>query len=158
MFIIETMKHTLNIEVNDDYKFKYKNEFNKIIKFFCDEFKIKDKVTIDLLITNNEGIRAINKTYRNIDKSTDILSFPFDDFIDYKLMKKRPMGEIIISYEKLIFQAKEFGHSELREFCYMFSHGLVHLNGMDHKKNKMEEIEFNLHVDNIIKKMKINRY
>jgi probable rRNA maturation factor len=151
------MKSILNIEINDEYKFKYKKEFNKIIKLFCKEFNIREKIVVDLLITNNDGIQAINKDYRNIDKSTDILSFPFEDFIDYKIMKVRPMGEIIISYEKLASQAEEFGHSELREFCYMFSHGLVHLNGMDHKKNKKEEIEFNLHVDNIIRLMKINR-
>ncbi len=151
------MKHLLNIEINNDYKFKYKKEFKKIVKYFCNEFNIKEKISIDLLITDNDGIQAINKTYRNMDKSTDILSFPFDNFIDYQIMKVRPMGEIIISYEKLIAQAREFGHSELREFCYMFSHGLVHLNGMDHKKNKKEEIEFNLHVDNIINLMEISR-
>ena len=151
------MKHLLNIEINNDYKFKYSKEFKKIVKYFCKEFNIKEKISIDLLITNNKEIQEINREYRNIDKNTDILSFPFDNFIDSKIMKIRPMGEIIMSYEKLISQAKEFGHSELREFCYMFSHGLVHLNGMDHKKNKEEEIEFNLHVDNIINLMEINR-
>jgi probable rRNA maturation factor len=151
------MKHILNIEIQNNYKLKYKKEFRKIIKLFCEEFNITEKIVVDLLITDNEGIREINKVYRDIDKSTDILSFPFDNFMDYKLMKTRPMGEIIISYEKLSSQAEEFGHSEIREFCYMFSHGLVHLNGMDHKKNKKEEIEFNIHVENIIKLMKINR-
>ncbi len=151
------MKCTLNIKVIDEYKFKYKKEFKKIVKLFRKEFNIKENIVIDLLVTNNNEIKDINNEYRSIDEITDILSFPFDDFIDYKLMKKRPMGEIIISYEKLILQANEFGHSELREFCYMFTHGLVHLNGMDHKKNKEEEISFNLHVNNIINKMKISR-
>ncbi|MGL6125405.1 MAG: rRNA maturation RNase YbeY [Metamycoplasmataceae bacterium] len=152
------MKNTLNIEVIDGYKFKYKKEFKNILNFFCDEFDIKEDIVVDLLVTNNQTIKKINKQYRKIDKITDILSFPVDNFIDYKFMKKRPMGEIIISFEKLISQAKEFGHSELREFCYMFSHGLVHLNGMDHKKNKNEEIEFNIHVDNIIERVKVNRW
>lgn len=151
------MKHTLNIEVIFGYEFKYQGEFNKILEFFCEEFNIDKKIIVDLLVTNNEGIKIINNKYRNINKSTDILSFPIDDFIDYKFMNERPMGEIIISYEKLISQAKEFNHSELREFCYIFTHGLVHLNGLDHKKNKNEEIEFNFHVDNIINKIKIFR-
>ena len=151
------MKSTLNIQVDNQYKFKYKRFFKKIVKLFCNEFNIKENITVDLLITNNNNIQKINQEFRNIDKVTDILSFPFDNFLDYKLINNRPMGEIIMSYEKLLSQAKEFGHSDLREFCYMFCHGLVHLNGMDHKKNKDEEIEFNLHVDNIINLMKISR-
>ncbi|MGL5732602.1 MAG: rRNA maturation RNase YbeY [Metamycoplasmataceae bacterium] len=152
------MKSTLNIETIEGYKFKYQKEYNNILKYFCEEFELKEDIIVDLLVTNNEGIKAINKEYRMIDKATDILSFPADNFIDYTFMNERHMGEIIISYEKLISQAEEFGHSELREFCYMFAHGLVHLNGMDHKKNKSEEIEFNLHVDNIINKIKVNRW
>ncbi|MGL5617931.1 MAG: rRNA maturation RNase YbeY [Metamycoplasmataceae bacterium] len=152
------MECTLNIETIKDYKFKYKKEYNNILKYFSEEFNIKENIIVDLLVTNNVGIQAINKEYRMIDKPTDILSFPTDNFIDYTFIKDRHMGEIVISYEKLISQAKEFGHSELREFCYMFAHGLVHLNGMDHKKNKNKEIEFNLHVDNIINKLKVNRW
>ncbi|MGL5205838.1 MAG: rRNA maturation RNase YbeY [Metamycoplasmataceae bacterium] len=152
------MKSILNIETIKGYTFKYVEEYNNILKYFCKEFNLKEDIIVDLLVTNNEGIKRINREYRMIDKATDILSFPTDDFIDYSFIKERHMGEIIISYEKLISQAKEFGHSELREFCYMFAHGLVHLNGMDHKKNKTEEIEFNLHVDNIINKVKVNRW
>ncbi|MGL5205065.1 MAG: rRNA maturation RNase YbeY [Metamycoplasmataceae bacterium] len=151
------MKSKLNIEIVDEYEFKYQKEYNNILKYFCEEFDIKEAIVVDLLVTNNKGIKIINKKYRMVDKVTDILSFPVNDFINYKFLQERPMGEIIISYEKLISQAKEFGHSELREFCYMFAHGLVHLNNMDHKKNKNEEIEFNSHVDNIINKMKVNR-
>ncbi len=151
------MKCTLNIQVDDGYQFEYEKSFKKILKLFSKEFKINQNITVDLLITNNDNIRKINNEFRSIDQSTDILSFPFGDFLDYKFMKTKPLGEIIMSYEKLVSQAEEFGHSNLREFCYMFCHGLVHLNGLDHKKNKDEEIEFNMHVDNIINLIKISR-
>lgn len=151
------MKNKLNIKIDGKYNFKYKKYFKKLLDIFCKEFGISEKVSVDLLLTNNENIKIVNSETRGIDKSTDILSFPFDNFIDYKLFKYKPMGEIIMSYEKIVSQSKEFGHSELREFCYMFSHGLVHLNGMDHKKNKNEEMQFNVHVNNIISILKISR-
>ncbi len=151
------MKNILNIKLDDDYKFQYKKDFKKILNIYIKEFNIKTKISVDLLITNNSYIRKINKIYRSIDKSTDILSFPLDNFINSSFFKHRSMGEIIISYEKLISQAKKFGHSEEREFCYMFIHGMVHLNGMDHKKNKREEKDFNIHVNNIINVLGISR-
>ncbi|MDK2819895.1 MAG: rRNA maturation RNase YbeY [Mycoplasmataceae bacterium] len=147
------MRHKLNIKVTNDYDFKYKKKFNKIMKIFCEEFNINKKINVDLLITDNDGIKTINNDYRGINAPTDILSFPFGNFIDYESIKYKykPLGEIVMSFEKILDQAEEFNHSEMREFCYMFSHGLVHLNGLDHKKNKDEEIEFNSHVNNIIK-------
>lgn len=147
------MKHKLNIEVINDYNFKYEKQFNKILKIFCEEFNIVQKINVDLLITDNSGMKIINKNYRGLNEPTDILSFPFDNFINHESInyKYKPMGEIVMSFEKIVNQANEFNHSEMREFCYMFSHGLVHLNGLDHKKNKNEENEFNSHVNNIIK-------
>lgn len=151
------MKNVLNIKIDDKFKFKFKKDFNKILNVFWKEFDFKDKISVDLLITNNKNIKIINNDSRGINEITDILSFPFDNFIDCKIFKHRPMGEIIISYEKIISQAEEFGHSIRREFCYMFSHGLVHLNGFDHKKNKEKEIEFNSYVNNIINILNISR-
>lgn len=82
---------------------------------------------IELIVTTNEEIREINKTYRNIDKDTDVLSFP------YEPMPMSPLGSIVISSSHIKEKAIELGHSENDEFALLFIHGLLHLLGYDHE-------------------------
>jgi len=101
---------------------------------------------IELIVTSNETIQEINKEYRNIDKATDVLSFPYED------MPMAPLGSIVISIDYVKEKAKEFGHSEDDEFSLLFIHGLLHLLGYDHEcdngemRSKEEELirAFNL--------------
>ena len=98
---------------------------------------------INVLITNDQGIRAINNAYRKIDKPTDVLSFPmfqleagklpenWDTYIDPET-KRCPLGDMAISIERAISQAKEFGHSVKREVGYLTIHSMLHLLGYDH--------------------------
>ena len=98
---------------------------------------------INVLITNNSGIRAINNAARQIDKATDVLSFPMFDlkpgnlpedwteFIDPET-DTCPLGDMVISLERAISQAKEFGHSRRREIGYLTIHSMLHLLGYDH--------------------------
>ena len=102
---------------------------------------------IELIITNNENIKKLNKEYRGINKATDVLSFPLDMICD-----GMPIGSIIISADKVIDGSEEFGHSFLDEFKLLLIHGLLHLTGYDHEidngemRNKEMEIinKFNL--------------
>ena len=98
---------------------------------------------INVLVTNNQGIRAINQAYRNIDKSTDVLSFPMfqlepgtppEDWSDYMDPETGlcPLGDMAISLEQAVCQAKEFGHSVRREVGYLTIHSMLHLLGYDH--------------------------
>ena len=104
---------------------------------------------VNLLITDNCGIKELNTTYRKINKETDVLSFPNLDFdrpgiydvleddvtkINYINLDTDEvvLGDIIISYEKIVSQAKEYGHSETRELCFLIVHSMLHLLGYDH--------------------------
>lgn len=98
---------------------------------------------INVLITDDEGIRAINKAYRNIDKATDVLSFPMfqltpgvlpESWEEYRDVETDlvPLGDMAISVERAKQQAKEFGHSVKREVGYLTIHSILHLLGYDH--------------------------
>ena len=97
---------------------------------------------------NKIVIRVLNKEYRNIDKETDVLSFPMfekyeiDEIIKKgkKLLVKETIGDIIISVEKVKEQAKEYGHSFERELSYMLVHGFYHLMGYDHIEEEDKKI------------------
>lgn len=107
---------------------------------------------VNLLITDNEGIREYNNQYREIDNPTDVLSFPMIEFeteADFSIVEEGEadyfdpesgeliLGDIIISAEKVKEQAVKFGHSEKREFAFLTAHSLLHLCGYDH----MDETE-----------------
>ena len=97
--------------------------------------KIADFLTqkdIELVITGSKEMQDINLAHRNINKDTDVLSFPYDD------MPMVPLGSIIISSEYVINKAKELGHSECDEFALLFIHGILHLLGYDHEVDNGE--------------------
>lgn len=98
---------------------------------------------INVFVTNDKGIRAINAASRNIDKATDVLSFPMFQFCPGKLPENWeeyldpesdmcPLGDMAISLERAIAQAKEYGHSTRREIGYLTIHSMLHLLGYDH--------------------------
>lgn len=146
--------HILN---NSRYIFRFKKEFNKILNAFANIMKYDKFIEVDVLITNNTEIKKISKDYRKINKETDILSFPSNLFKEAPFLNPIPLGEIILSYEKIKLQATKFNHSIKREICFLFAHGLVHLHGLDHKKSKLEEKEFNQIVYNIMDMVDIRR-
>jgi probable rRNA maturation factor len=84
---------------------------------------------VSVSFVTNEEIRDLNKQYRNIDRETDVLSFPFDD--DFET-GTRILGDIVLSVEKAMDQAEDFGHSVERELAYLTVHSTLHLIGYDH--------------------------
>ncbi len=129
------LNHEVNFQNNTNYKFIYEKEVNKIISEFAKYFNIKSKIIVDLTFESADVVHQLNKEYRGVDKTTDVLSFGLEAVDFYEQMNILPLGDIIINYEKIISQAKEFNHSEKREFCYLFTHSLLHLYGYDHIKN-----------------------
>jgi len=95
---------------------------------------------IELLITSQEEIKKINNDFRKIDKSTDVLSFPYED------MPMAPLGSIVISSWHVQTKAKELGHTTDDELALLFIHGLLHLLGYDHEvdNGEMREKEIEL--------------
>jgi len=101
---------------------------------------------VSVTFTDNEGIRELNKKFRQMDKPTDVLSFPLFDYegdceeppIDDMISN---LGDIVISLEKAQEQANEFGHSFKREVAFLAVHSMLHLLGYDHEKSEAEDIE-----------------
>ena len=94
-------------------------------------------------MVNNDYIHELNKTYRGIDRETDVITFALEDDKTFN-PEERVLGDIYISVDKAYSQAKEYGHSNIREFSFLAVHGLLHLLGYDHMEKKEEEIMFSL--------------
>lgn len=133
----------LDIEENKTYE-----EFiEKIIsKCFEIENLINTKFYISITLTNPKNIKRLNNTYRNINKETDVLSFPMFEKTEIPNFRKIEMqfyevlGDIIISVDRVKEQAVEYGHSFERELAYMLVHGFYHLMGEDHIEDEDKKI------------------
>ena len=94
-----------------------------------------ESAEINISFVDDESIREINKEFRNIDKSTDVLSFPMGDNGEYDVNPEngcKMLGDVVISVEHAISQAELFGHSNEREIGYLTVHSVLHLLGYDH--------------------------
>lgn len=110
---------------------------------------------VSFIIVNNEEIHSINKTYRNIDRPTDVITFANIDSIEDRTLPKE-LGDIFISYEKTVEQAKEYNHSVKREFAFLVTHGLLHILGYDHMDELDEKEMFSMQ-DKILDELEIYR-
>ena len=129
----------------NNYEEIYRNLLKKTLKHLSLNFDPLISVTI----VDNAYIHEINKTYRHIDRPTDVISFAFldDNPKRDELFQSGQMvvlGEIYISFEKAQEQATSYEHSLDRELKFLFVHGLLHLLGYDHMKKEDEEIMFRL--------------
>ena len=130
----------LDIEENK----KYEETIKKVLEQCFKQEKLENsKLYVSITLTNPENIHKINKEYRNVDRETDVLSFPMfeKNEIDQKIKNSNfehedVLGDIVISIEKVKGQAIEYGHSFEREFAYMLVHGFYHLMGYDHIEEK----------------------
>ena len=133
-----------DIDENKDYEKVIEKVLNKCFK---EENLENSKLYITITLTNPENIRIINKQYRNIDRATDVLSFPMfeKEELEEKIKNndfehQDVLGDLIISIEKVKEQAEEYGHSFERELSYMVVHGFYHLMGYDHIKEEDKKI------------------
>ncbi len=120
---------------------------------------------VSVLITDDEGIREINKETRGIDSPTDVLSFPILEFDDDGVMIEESgdydgelllLGDIVISLERAKNQAEEYGHSLLREVGFLAAHSTLHLMGFDHKEDTDTAV-MRAHEKSVMEKMKLER-
>lgn len=152
------------IDLMNDVTLKtYERTLKKILKRVKKELGIKQKLGLSVTLCDNSHIQDLNKTYRDKNVPTDVLSFAIEDNGDIELMeelnklsKVREIGDIIISYEKAQAQALEYNHSLNREVCFLFTHGVLHLLGYDHMNEKDEKVMFALQ-NKILSDLKINR-
>ena len=152
-------KHKINISFQEFTlrRFAVASIIRKCIKQTLNLENITVPCEINVLITNDEGIREINRDNRDIDKATDVLSFPmfqltageppeeWEEYLDPE-SELCPLGDMAISLERAIAQAESFGHTPKREVGYLTIHSVLHLLGYDHldegpQKKQMRERE-----------------
>lgn len=97
--------------------------------------EIGEPAEVSVTFTDNEGIRALNRDYRGIDRETDVLSFPLFE----KAGDTRLLGDIVLSLEKCAAQGEEFGHGFMRECAFLTVHSTLHLLGYDHETSDEDE-------------------
>ena len=121
----------------------------KVINAALDYVDCPYEVEVNLLLTMNDEIREMNQNFRSIDRPTDVLSFPMIDyeeagnfdFLENEIDVFHPesgelmLGDIVISKEKVISQAEEYGHSIEREYAFLIAHSMLHLFGYDHMED-----------------------
>lgn len=139
----------------DGYEQIYHKLATRILRFL----KIQGEYIIEINIVDDGKIQTINKTYRGIDKPTDVISFAFLDDVKTEIRIKgsvpRVLGEIIISHETAQRQATAYGHPLTREMKFLFTHGMLHLLGYNHEDAEQERIMFTLQ-DSILDQEKNN--
>ena len=144
---------TLNVEEEGEIKLPLPcgEIAEKVALAALDHLGCPYEAEINLLLTTDEEIRQMNRKFRDMDRATDVLSFPMTDFEvpgEFGFLEERGgcfhpetgellLGDIVISKERVCAQAEEYGHGLLREFAFLIAHSILHLCGYDH----MEEEE-----------------
>ena len=138
------MKLIINNETNEDINIK--NDLEKVIREVLTVEKVdQEKCEISLSFVDEEKIRQLNKDFRSIDRVTDVLSFPIEDFFneDRENILEKPylmLGDVVICLDVARKQAYDLGHSFEREVMYLTCHSILHLLGYDHIEDDDKKI------------------
>ncbi len=155
---------------NEQDKLKVTKEMRDTVKLAAkaslDFMNFGTKFEISVMFTDDENIRVLNKLHRNIDRSTDVLSFPMfdydengeiiEDYADFNRNGEMLLGDIVISLEHAKAQAEEYGHALLREIGFLTVHSMLHLFGYDHM-TKEDEKEMFSYQEEILNGMGLTR-
>ena len=149
-------------ETLEELTFDYESAAKLVIEAVMNYFQCPYEYTVNLYLKDSEEIQQINAVYRGIDKVTDVLSFPnisFEKEADFLILENEEaafdyfdpdsgelmLGDILICQEQMLRQAKEYGHSDKREFAFLVAHSMLHLLGFDHIKEdervRMENLQ-----------------
>lgn len=125
-------------DIIDEFNFKDDYSYlNEVIEHTLEVENVSNAV-FSIIFIDDEKMHELNKEYRGIDRTTDVLSFALEDNQKIKL-PIRELGDIFISIPKMKAQAEEYGHSEKRELSFLVVHGLLHLLGYDHTRSEEDE-------------------
>lgn len=127
-------QYDINNEFNYQENYDYLNDVIEATLKKCDV----NNGVVSITFIDNDKMHEMNREYRGIDRTTDVLSFAFEDNLTYKT-EIRFLGDIFISIPKMKEQAIEYNHSEKRELSFLVCHGLLHLLGYDHTRSLEEE-------------------
>lgn len=142
-------------ETTAEFDFDIKEILDKVMERALALLGCPYEAQVNLLITDNAGIREINREYRQVDAPTDVLSFPMIMFLkeaDFSVVEENEadyfdpesgellLGDIIISADKVKEQAEKYGHSVKREFAFLIAHSMFHLCGYDHMSEEEAQV------------------
>lgn len=143
------MTITIENEYKSDLPVHYKEIIENVITEACDYVDCPFETSVEVLLTDNDEIHEINLAQRNMDRATDVLSFPMNDYPtagDFSEIEEMGtfdpdsgelmLGDIVVSMDKVDSQAEEFGHSKERELAFLVAHSMLHLFGYDHMEEK----------------------
>lgn len=133
------MFNETDVELTEEEKM-----IQKLVKEVLKEEKVRN-AECNIIFVDNERIHEINREYRHIDRVTDVISFALEDEMENEpsaQYEMRVLGDIYISVDRAKEQALEYGHSFLREICFLAIHGMLHLLGYDHQTTEDEKIMF----------------
>lgn len=119
------------------------NVMKEFVNYCVHKLKLKN-VMFNVIIVDDNMIHNLNKKYRGINRPTDVITFALEDYKDVEEPIIKVLGDVYISYDKVIKQADDYGHSKTRELCFLAVHGLLHLLGYDHMKKEDEKKMFEL--------------
>lgn len=141
----------------ENFENNYEQDFTAIIEQALKTLGIEDDVEVSCVLVDDERIHEINREYRHIDRSTDVISFAMEDNDQFYVEgMPRTLGDIFISVDHAKKQAEEYGHSLRREMCFLFTHGILHLLGYDHMTDEQEKEMLGLQ-DKILGALSIER-
>jgi len=118
------------------------DKVKEVLEYAMKKEKLEN-TSFNIIIVDNNYIHELNKNYRGIDRETDVITFALED--DESLVvgsDERILGDIYISIDKARSQAEEYGHSFMREICFLAVHGFYHLLGYDHMNEEEEKVMF----------------
>lgn len=121
---------------------------------------------VDVLLTDDDGIHEINRELRQVDRPTDVLSFPEFELTPGQLPGPEdadpgtgliPLGDMVLSMERVAAQAREYGHSKRRELSYLVTHSVLHLLGYDHLDEGPMKAQMRAHEEAIMERLDLTR-
>ena len=139
-------------------KYKMQMLIRRTILETLDYEGMENDAEVSVTFVDDEGIRELNKKFRNMDKPTDVLSFPL---LDYEGESEEPffdelchnLGDIVISLERAMAQANEFGHSFEREVAFLTAHSMLHLLGYDHELSEEDDADMRRRQNDIMERL-----
>lgn len=133
-------------------------DFEAVLRRTAERTQMQEDACVSVIFVTPEQIHAINRDYRGIDRPTDVISFALHDTMEEYEMpggEEAELGDIFINVQAVKTQAEEYGHSQRREVCFLFTHGLLHLLGYDHMEEADEKVMFSLQdeiLDELVKR------
>ena len=147
-----------NDQKKHSIKYKMQMLIRRTILETLDYEGMENDAEVSVTFVDDEGIRELNKKFRNMDKPTDVLSFPL---LDYEGESEEPffdelchnLGDIVISLERAMAQANEFGHSFEREVAFLTAHSMLHLLGYDHELSEEDDADMRRRQNDIMDRL-----